>query len=116
MCTISSDGKIRVFDLADVPVESADDAPAELHPLTEYDSKGSRLTCMAMADGDDVAGVANVSGKRKREERDEVSADEWAEQHNPEGEISEEEDASEEGEEEEEIEGEKEDEEEVEED
>ncbi|EKM50100.1 uncharacterized protein PHACADRAFT_32944 [Phanerochaete carnosa HHB-10118-sp] len=113
--TISSDGKIRVYDLASMPVEAAE-APAELHPLTEYDSKGSRLTCMAMADGDDVTGAAAAAGgKRKREVQDDESADGWAERQNPEGEISQEEDASEEGESEEEnIEGEEEDGEEVE--
>ncbi|GJE93253.1 WD40 repeat-like protein [Phanerochaete sordida] len=118
--TISSDGRIRVFDLAAVPAAPAGGAPAECAPLAEYDSKGSRLTCLAMADGDDLAvgaGAATAAGaKRKRAEDDAESADEWAEQQNPEGEISEEEDASEEGESEEEAELEGEDEDEVEED
>ena len=92
--TISSDGRIRVYDLAAVPSNPGE--PAELEPRAVYDSKGSRLTCMAMADGDAVGPVA---GKRKRADDDEdEDADGWAPGTNPDGEISEEEDASEEGE------------------
>ena len=110
--TISSDGKIRVYDLAAVTSDASIKAPLQIDPLTEYDSKGSRLTCMTIADGDDAA---PVNGKRKREVTDEdadvESADEWAVHQNPSGEESEEEDASDEGESgEEEEEGEAEDE------
>lgn len=66
--TISSDGWIRVFDLADV---SADPSPpnerVQLHAVAEYDTKGTRLTCMVMADGEPAEGEeAGVVGKRKR--------------------------------------------------
>ena len=65
--TISSDGKVRVYDLAEVP-STPEGKPKELTPIAEYDSKGSRLTCMAMADGEMSPHAAN--GKRKREDVD----------------------------------------------
>lgn len=74
--TISSDGRIRVFDLAAVPADALAE-PAQIAALVDYDTKGSRLTCMTMADGDDAAAV---NGKRKRavddEEEDAESAGE----------------------------------------
>ena len=41
--------------------------PKEIAPLTSYDSKGTRLTCITLADGDvQIGSVENL--KRKREE------------------------------------------------
>lgn len=66
--TISSDGRIRVFNLAEVPSGPASpNEKVQLHAVVEYDTKGTRLTCMAMADGEQAADVvASVNGKRKR--------------------------------------------------
>ena len=78
--TISSDGRIRVFDLGAVPAAPDGGAPAESGPLAEYDSKGSRLTCMTMADGDDLAAAASALSKagekRKREEEEDEMLEE----------------------------------------
>ena len=41
--------------------------PKQIQPLSSYDSKGTRLTCLALADGD--LGTNSVEiGKRKRDE------------------------------------------------
>lgn len=96
--TISSDGCVRVYDLAAVPHSTPhSDEALQIEPLAAYDSKGSRLTCVAMADGD--VAVASSNGKRKRPDEDEdeevEGANEWAPQQNPGGEVSDEEGASE---------------------
>ena len=72
VCTISSDGKIHIYDLA-----SLDDPPGEqrqrLEPAAVYDTKGTRLTCVTLSDGD----VAEIrKGKRKREDRGKADKDE----------------------------------------
>lgn len=67
--TVSSDGFIRVFDLADVVRAMgahATEQPIIVKPVTQYDTKGSRLTCIAMGDGELVAD-AQRAGKRKRD-------------------------------------------------
>lgn len=66
-CTVSSDGFINVYDIADVPqlAEESPPTPKQIQPLSSYDSKGTRLTCLALADGD----LESVKiGKRKRDE------------------------------------------------
>ena len=71
--TISSDGKIRLYDLASLPPASStspNQEKVQIEPITEYDTKGSRLTCLTLADGE-VADPKNVNGKRKREVKDE---------------------------------------------
>ncbi len=64
VCTISSDGKVRLYDLAALPASSKE--TTQLQPLTEYDTKGTRLTCLAVGDGD-VAASPAANGKRKRQ-------------------------------------------------
>lgn len=71
VCTVSSDGKIHLYDMAAVPEHTGTTKPVELNPIAEYDSKGTRLTCVALADGEAVE--PPVNGKRKRGEED-VSA------------------------------------------
>lgn len=66
--TISSDGKVRVYDLAAIATESPSGELLEISPVAEYDTKGSRLTCMTMADGDNVP--QPINGKRAREMED----------------------------------------------
>ncbi|CDO68795.1 hypothetical protein BN946_scf184805.g4 [Trametes cinnabarina] len=82
VCTISSDGKVRLFDLAKLPASS--ESKIELHPIAEYDTKGTRLTCVTLADGD-LALKSVSSGKRKREEDQESEESdeepEWTPQH-----------------------------------
>lgn len=68
-CTVSSDGNVNLYDIASIPEQPSTDAPQtikQIEPLTTYDSKGTRLTCVTLADGDmDIEGTVN--GKRKRE-------------------------------------------------
>lgn len=65
--TISSDGFIRLFDLDDVkqalsaPVT---ERPVLIEPVSYYDTKGSRLTCLTMADSDSLSDEL-LSTKRK---------------------------------------------------
>ncbi|KAJ7483167.1 WD40-repeat-containing domain protein [Mycena latifolia] len=71
-CTVSSDGRILVYDLAALP-SPADEGGAvrEIAPVAAYDSKGTRLTCVTLADGDEGAAEGAVGGKRKRGEEGE---------------------------------------------
>ncbi|KAG2121703.1 WD40-repeat-containing domain protein [Suillus cothurnatus] len=61
LCTVSSDGKIHVYDLADV---------LQISPVAEYDTKGTRLTCVTIADGEAPEHAKSVNGKRKRGDED----------------------------------------------
>lgn len=71
-CTISSDGCIRTFDLAPILSSKADNA-IELQAIAEYDTKGSRLTCLTVADGELVEENRVKNSKRKLADEDEVA-------------------------------------------
>ena len=76
--TISSDGKARVYDLAQVPRPVPGSKAVAIEPVGEYDSNGTRLVCLALVDstGTEEEGPT-VVGKRKRSEDDrEESEDE----------------------------------------
>ncbi|KAI0714190.1 WD40-repeat-containing domain protein [Cerioporus squamosus] len=82
VCTISSDGKVRLFDLSALPAPSSETQEQEqekerlqLEPVAEYDTKGTRLTCVTLADGD-VGAAAAAAAKRKREDEDDEEDDE----------------------------------------
>ncbi|KIJ21070.1 hypothetical protein PAXINDRAFT_96016 [Paxillus involutus ATCC 200175] len=97
VCTISSDGKIFVYDLAALPAKPEDNL--QLRPLTEYDTKGTRLTCVTIAEGRPTGGSKPVNGKRKHEEEngsEEEEENEWEPQ--PEAEEEAEKEAEEESE------------------
>jgi protein MAK11 len=68
--TISSDGKIFVYDLAALPAETTE--KLQLHPVAEYDTKGTRLTCLTVAEGRSTI----VNGKRKGREEESEKEDE----------------------------------------
>ncbi|KAH8116375.1 WD40 repeat-like protein [Phellopilus nigrolimitatus] len=81
LSTVSSDGWVRIFDLG--PLASLDKAASkgEIQALTaiaEYDTKGSRLTCCALADGE-ITPAGDVTGKRKLEDED-IGSDEGSEE------------------------------------
>lgn len=83
MCTASSDGFINVYDLASIPKVTTEPSEAEkIEPVVTYDSKGTRLTCVTLADGNVETTPAAGDGKRKRdddsEDEDEESPDEDA--------------------------------------
>ncbi|KAF8159382.1 WD40-repeat-containing domain protein [Crassisporium funariophilum] len=74
-CTVSSDGYVNIYDMAPVPEHpSESQKPVQIEPSTTYDSKGTRLTCVTLAEGGEEVGVGPLEGKRKRaddEENDE---------------------------------------------
>lgn len=63
--TVSSDGKIRVYDMYSIPATS--ESVVEIQPVAEYDTKGTRLTCVTVADSN-IASGKPANGKRKHEE------------------------------------------------
>ncbi|GLB41620.1 putative WD domain, G-beta repeat [Lyophyllum shimeji] len=100
-CTVSSDGKIRVYDLAMVPPPTPSGAEkVEILPVAVYDSKGTRLTCVTLADGDmESVGDMQVGEKRKHEEggdsegEEDEDEEEWPEEAEDEDEEEEQEEA-----------------------
>ena len=111
----SSDGRIRVYDLGTIIESSQISSPVEpvqLEPAAVYDTKGTRLTCLTLAE--DAGGSAPVElGKRKRSPRngdrrnesdesnedEDGDKDESEEGSDEEGVVEEENDEEEEGEE-----------------
>ncbi|KAG0694129.1 WD40-repeat-containing domain protein [Suillus ampliporus] len=89
VCTVSSDGKIHIYDLASLPADlKAGSEALQISPVTEYDTKGTRLTCVTIADGGALEQATSVNGKRKREDEDSEQEDEdegWG-AHEPEAE------------------------------
>lgn len=72
-CTVSSDGKIHVYDLALLPAVPSTQK-AEIHPVAQYDSKGTRFTCITLAEGDSTqSGLAGM--KRGRDDADDDGGD-----------------------------------------
>lgn len=71
VCTVSSDGFIRIFDLAALPLIASDSVPVvtTITSIAEYDTKGSRLTCCTLADGE-ARPCEKASGKRKRDDEE----------------------------------------------
>ncbi|EGN96892.1 hypothetical protein SERLA73DRAFT_185126 [Serpula lacrymans var. lacrymans S7.3] len=79
VCTVSSDGKIHVYDLASLPAHCEE--KLEIHPVAEYDTKGTRLTCMTIAEGEPSEIANAVNGKRKRADNGHGHEDSEEEQH-----------------------------------
>jgi len=70
-CTVSSDGKIRVYDMAMVPSLDGGVEKVEILPVAVYDSRGTRLTCVTLADGEmENFGGEQAGVKRKHKEGD----------------------------------------------
>lgn len=69
--TVSSDGLINVYDVASVPEGNHSTEVAQIDPITSYDTKGTRLTCVTLADNLTDKITASGDGKRKRDEEDE---------------------------------------------
>jgi protein MAK11 len=76
-CTVSSDGKIHVYDLALLPTDlGAGSEALQISPVAEYDTKGTRLTCVTVAEGETPEHNSRVNGKRKRTDEDSEQDDE----------------------------------------
>ncbi|KAH7335500.1 WD40-repeat-containing domain protein [Rhizoctonia solani] len=68
MSTASSDGIIFIYDLSQIPSNlDATDTVLQLKPVASYDTKGSRLVCLIMADGDPAKDPGTSLGKRTLE-------------------------------------------------
>ncbi|KAG2036640.1 WD40-repeat-containing domain protein [Suillus americanus] len=77
LCTVSSDGKIHVYDLASLPADQKTGSEVlQISPVAEYDTKGTRLTCVTIADGEALEHAKSVNGKRKRGDEDSEQEDE----------------------------------------
>jgi protein MAK11 len=72
--TISSDGFIRIFDLSALPPSSSSSAVTMLTSIAEYDTKGSRLTCCTLADGE-APPSASTTRKRKHDDESDDEQD-----------------------------------------
>ena len=71
VATISSDGKARVYDLAQVPRPVPGSEVETIEPVGEYDSNGTRLVCLTLVDSAGAGEEGSVVvGKRKRGEGD----------------------------------------------
>lgn len=57
-----------MYDLAALPADAKE--KLQLHPVAEYDTKGTRLTCLTVAEGRPAARSSVVNGKRKEREED----------------------------------------------
>ncbi|KAG9104231.1 hypothetical protein FRC06_004215 [Ceratobasidium sp. 370] len=64
MSTASSDGNIFVYDLAVMLISLESSEIPTFQPIASYDTKGSRLVCLTMADGEPVKPSSTVLGKR----------------------------------------------------
>ena len=77
---MSSDGTVNVYDLSLLPSSTPIEASGipEISPVVTYDSKGSRLTCITLAEGDvDHSDHTPVKGaKRKRDVDSEAEEEE----------------------------------------
>lgn len=78
LASASSDGMIHVYDLSSVPIPSASVATVieTISPIAEYDTKGTRLTCLTLAASDsrnDGGSSSPVGGKRTRVDESEES-------------------------------------------
>jgi len=70
LASASSDGKIHVYDLAQLSIDIVSRLKGEgpvqqLAPIALYDTKGSRLTCLTLADGEVSHPNVSVGDKRK---------------------------------------------------
>ncbi|CAE6482751.1 unnamed protein product [Rhizoctonia solani] len=68
MSTASSDGIIFIYDLSQIPSNFNTTGPVpQFKPMASYDTKGSRLVCLTMADGDPGKEPGISLGKRTLE-------------------------------------------------
>merc|ERR1711939_948748 len=104
--TISSDGQIHVYSLANLASAIGAESPLQIKPVQQYDTKGSRLTCLTVVgvrddrttrgtvDGGDVSSDDSdddSEGNDSELELDEDAADDMEELEREEGEDDEDE-------------------------
>jgi len=78
LSSVSSDGTINVYDLSLLPPPNPKETTEipEISPVTTYDSRGSRLTCVTLADGEMNHPEQPTPAKRKREVDSETEEEE----------------------------------------
>jgi hypothetical protein len=81
LSSVSSDGTVSVYDLSLLP-PPAPIAPSdipEISPVVTYDSKGSRLTCVTLAEGEVDHAERPSPGKvaKRKRESDSEAEEEW---------------------------------------
>jgi protein MAK11 len=69
--TVSSDGRIHLYDLTMLLGASPSSKPQEIEPIAVYDTKASRLTCVTITEGGADYVESILKRKRKHEEGDE---------------------------------------------
>ena len=76
LTSVSSDGRIHLYDLDDIKRQESSSTPID--PIASYDTKGTRLTCVYMAEGrkDGGRSVVTANGNLKDEEVKVESEDE----------------------------------------
>jgi len=79
LSTVSSDGTINVYDLSLLPSPTPTETTdiAEISPVVTYDSKGSRLTCVTLADGDVDHPEQQTPDKGVKRKRETEEEEEW---------------------------------------
>jgi len=82
ICTASSDGTINIYDLSllSPPATTETTSIPELSPVATYDSKGSRITCVTLADGETghlEQPKPEKGAKSDRESDSESEEEEW---------------------------------------
>ncbi|KAI9440753.1 WD40-repeat-containing domain protein [Lactarius indigo] len=84
LSSVSSDGTINVYDLSLLPPGLSEEI-VETSPVVQYDSKGSRLTCVTLADGDVDRLEQPEPKKGTKREREPESEDEGEDEDEWEG-------------------------------
>ncbi|ODO01927.1 protein MAK11 [Cryptococcus wingfieldii CBS 7118] len=77
LSSVSSDGFINLYDLAQTLDKEEDGEENKIEPSAKYDTKGTRLTCVFLADGQEAAKIKKVKEEIVSEDEDE-SEDEAA--------------------------------------
>jgi protein MAK11 len=71
VATVSSDGRVHLYDLDTLLGASASSKQQEVKPIAVYDTKASRLTCVTITEGGMDYTESILKRKRKHGEGDE---------------------------------------------
>lgn len=98
---MSSDGKIHIYDLYDLPEFETEPTPQkikEIQPVAMYDTKGTRLTCVTLAEGDmPTASSHTAEEEEDRDDHDDTGPN-LGEKRKHDGDVENEEEEGEDGE------------------
>ncbi|WVQ76400.1 hypothetical protein IAR50_006066 [Cryptococcus sp. DSM 104548] len=98
LTSVSSDGLINLYDLAQTLEKEEDGEENRVEPASQYDTKGTRLTCVFLADGQEAGKIRKVKEEVVSEEEEESDEeDEGADFYGSEQASEEESDEAEDG-------------------